>query len=60
VNAFFVRRDLMTDRIREVSIEEGYRRGRFRAARDARGRLAHLTAEEEAAMLADLPLVDVT
>jgi hypothetical protein len=60
VNAFFVRRDLMTGRIREVPIEEGYRRGRFRAARDARGRLAHLTAEEEAAMLADLPVVDVT
>ena len=60
VNAFFVRRDLMTGRLREVSIEEGYRRGTFRAARDARGRLAYLTAEEEAAILADLPVVDVT
>lgn len=60
VNAFFVRRDLMTGRIREVPIEEGYRGGRFRAARDARGRLVYLTAEEEAAMLADLPVVEVT
>jgi hypothetical protein len=60
VNAFFVRRDLMTGRIREVSIEEGYRRGRFRAARDQRGLLAYLTAEEEAAILANMPVVDVT
>lgn len=59
VNAFFVRRNLMTDQIREVSIEDGYRRGRFRAARDRRGRLAYLTAEEEAAILADMPVVDV-
>ena len=59
VNAFFVRRDLMTGRIRELSIDEGYRQGRFRAARDRGGRLAYLTAEEEAAILADLPVVDV-
>ena len=60
VNAFFVRRDLMTDRLREVSIADGYRRGRFRAARDRRGRLAYLTAEEEEALLAPLPVVDVS
>lgn len=59
VNAFFVRRDLMTGGVREVSVEEGYRRGRFRAARDRRGRLAYLTADEEAAILEDLPVVDV-
>ena len=59
VNAFFVRRDLMTGGVREVSVEEGYRRGRFRAARDRRGRLAYLTAEEEAAILADMPVVHV-
>jgi hypothetical protein len=60
VNAFFVRRDLLTGRIREVSIEKGYRRGRFRAARDRRGRLAYLTAGEEEAILANMPVVDVT
>jgi hypothetical protein len=60
VNAFFVRRDLMTDRLREVSVAEGYRRGRFREARDRRGRLAYLTAEEEAAIIAPLPVVDVS
>jgi hypothetical protein len=60
VNAFFVRRDLMTDRLREVSIEEGFRRGRFRAARDRRGRLAYLTAEEEQAIIAQMPVVEVS
>ena len=59
VNAFFVRRDVMTGRLKEVSIEEGYRRGRFRAARNRRGRLAYLTAEEETAILAGLPVIDV-
>ena len=60
VNAFFVRGDLMTDRLREVSILDGYRHGRFRAARDGRGRLAYLTAEEEEAIIAPMPLVDVS
>lgn len=60
VNAFFVRRDLMTDRLREVSVAEGYRRGRFREARDRRGRLAYLTTDEEAAILEPMPLVDVS
>ena len=59
VNAFFVRRDLMTSRVGEVSIGEGYRRGKFRAARDRRGRLAYLTDAEEEAILADMPVVDV-
>jgi hypothetical protein len=60
VNAFFVRRDLMTNRLREVSIDEGYRHGRFRSSRDRRGRLAYLTAEQEEALLAPLPVVDVS
>ena len=60
VNAFFVRRDVMTDRIREVSVEDGYRAGRFRAARDRTGRLAYLTAGEEAAILEAMPVVDVS
>ena len=60
VNAFFVRRDLMTDQLREVSIAEGYRRGRFREARDRDGRLAYLTADEEEALIKELPVVDVS
>jgi hypothetical protein len=58
VNAFFVRRDLMTGRLKEVSVAEGFRRGRFRAARDRRGRLAYLTAQEEEGIIAQMPVID--
>jgi hypothetical protein len=58
-NAFFVRRDLMTPRLQELTPERGFVPGQFRESRDEEGRLAFLSATEEQAILDALPLVDV-
>jgi hypothetical protein len=57
-NAFFVRRDLKPDIIREQTIEEGYVAGQFQEARDKGGNLAFLSKPEEVKILATLPLVE--
>lgn len=59
LNAFFVRRDLLPDGLRERSPGEGFVAGRFSEAHDERGRRVRLTPEEEARLLADMPLVRV-
>ena len=58
-NAFFVLRSLKPDLLRELTVEEGYVAGQFRESRNRDGRLAYLSPEEEAEILASLPLVDV-
>jgi hypothetical protein len=46
-NAFFVRRNLKPDIVREQTIEEGYAGGQFREARKKDGKLAYLSKQEE-------------
>jgi hypothetical protein len=58
-NAFFVRRDCLPAALPEITAAAGYVPCKFREARDARGKLAFLTPEEEAAVLNALPLVEV-
>jgi hypothetical protein len=58
-NAFFVRRDLLAGPLVELTVAEGYVERQFRETRDADGRLAFPTPEEEAALVGSLPLVEV-
>ncbi len=58
-NAFFVRRDLKPDFLKELTPEEGYTEGKFRESRDEKGNLAFLLPEEEQKILAQLPLVEI-
>jgi hypothetical protein len=58
-NAFFVRKDLKPDFIRELTVEEGYVTGQFRESRDENGKLIYLSAQEEQKILSSLPLVEV-
>ena len=58
-NAFFVRRDLKPDCIKELTLEEGYVSGHFRESRDKEGNLLFLTNEEEEQLIASLPLIEV-
>jgi hypothetical protein len=60
VNAFFVQTELLNERVTPVSVESGYVAGQFREARDRNGRLAYLGAEEEQAIIATLPLVELS
>lgn len=58
-NAFFVRKDLMPDCIKELSLEEGYVAGQFRESRDQDGNLNFLSLQEKQQLLASLPLIEV-
>lgn len=59
-NAFFVRKDVMPGSLRALSAAEAYNPAQFRESRDARGNLQFLSHDEEAELLAGLPVVDVT
>jgi hypothetical protein len=58
-NAFFVRRDLLNERVRQVTPEEGFRESRFREGRDRNGQLTFESANARRSSIGDLPLVDV-
>ena len=58
-NAFFVRKDLMNDKLRECSPEDGFVAGRFRESRDQKGLLTLLSHQDEELLLSSLALVDV-
>jgi hypothetical protein len=58
-NAFFVRRELLTAPLRELTAVEGFTPAQFRESRDDQGRLTFLDAEKAAALIAHLPLVEV-
>jgi len=59
VNAFFVRKDLLHEPVRELAVEEGYIAGKFREARNENGQLMFMSAEEERGVLDGLPLIDL-
>ncbi len=59
-NAFFVRDDLLREPLKRVSAAEAYVRRSFREARNENGELLFPTFEEEVALIADLPLVEIT
>jgi hypothetical protein len=58
-NAFFVRKDLMPDCLKEVTVEAGFVAGLFRESRDKSGQLLYLSGEEERKILSSLPLQEV-
>jgi len=58
-NAFFVRRDLLNDAVKEVALSEEFRDSTFREARDENNRLTFLTGRARREVIADMPLVDV-
>lgn len=58
-NAFFVRRDLLNDRVREVDLASCIRQASFRDSRGARGELTFLAGPNRTRAMVDMPLVDV-
>ena len=58
-NAFFVRRELLNDTVREVAIEDCYRTSCFRESRDQSGHLTFLTGDGRRKIINHLTLVDV-
>jgi len=58
-NAFFVRRELLNDRVREVPLAECFGDSTFRESRNARGELTFLSGPARRQAIADMPLIDV-
>ncbi len=58
-NAFFIRRELLNDCVREVDLASCIREASFRDSRGERGELTFLSGPERARAMADMPLVDV-
>jgi hypothetical protein len=59
-NGFYVRRDLLNDRVRAADIRQFRQDSTFRESRDASGRLTHLAMSDRKRLIADLPVVDVS
>lgn len=58
-NAFFVRQDLVNDRVQVLSVEDAFTPSRFREAKDAAGNLTFARGEERLALIRGLPVLNV-
>jgi hypothetical protein len=58
-NAYFIRKDKMNNRVRSVSLENGYVRSRYRESRDENGNLTFASSKERAEILRGLPVFDI-
>jgi hypothetical protein len=59
-NAFFVRNELRPPNLPVLTPAEGFVQACFRESRNRQGSLAFLTSEQEAAILDQLPLLEIT
>ncbi len=58
-NAFFVRRDLLNDKVHEVSIDDCFVTAKFREGRNIHGGLTCQFGKEELNSIMQLPVIDV-
>lgn len=59
-NAFFVRQDLLNEKIRATTPAQAFRETAFADSRNADGKLSFVRGEDRLTVIADLPLIDVT
>jgi hypothetical protein len=58
-NAFYVRNDLMSDKLQALTAEQAYEPSCYRESRDAAGNLTYATGKERLALIAGLPVINV-
>ncbi len=58
-NAFYVRNDLLNDRVKATSVDACFRNMSFRDSRDRDGNLTFAGKDRRRAMMADMPVVNV-
>lgn len=58
-NAFFVREDLLNDRVQRQTIKDVFKYSNFRESRDETGVLTYLTGEDRLEAIKGLPVVNV-
>jgi hypothetical protein len=58
-NAYFVRNDLLNDRIKKQEISVAFKAGKFRQGRDRNYQLMYLSAQRELELIKGLPVINV-
>jgi hypothetical protein len=58
-NAYFIRKDKLSESVREASLEDGYVRSKFRESRDTGGRFTYLTGEDRIKAIKGLPVYNI-
>ena len=58
-NAFFVKKNLLNDKVKELSIKEAFQERKFRESRDKNNKLTFLNSAEEKDLISHLPLEEV-
>jgi len=58
-NSFFVREDLLNDRVKRQTVAQAYEPSNFRESRDELGRLTYLAGEERIKAIKGLPVLNV-
>jgi hypothetical protein len=58
-NCFFVRKDLLNDKVKAVAVPEAYIESRFRESRDAHGNLTFISGKDRISLIASLKVMDV-
>lgn len=58
-NAFYVRNDLLNDKLEVLSVEDAYAPSNYRESRDEHGRLSYLAADQRLHAIQGLPVFDV-
>lgn len=58
-NIFFVRNDLLNEKVKKITVEEAYHVGSFRESRDQNGKLNFLNLMQEREIISQLPIVEV-
>lgn len=58
-NAYFIRKDLLNDKVLESSIETSFKESKFREGRDKNGKLTYLSGKDRWQLLKGLPVLNV-
>lgn len=58
-NAFFVKKNLLTNEIKKKNLTDGFYKNKFRESRDKNGNLSYLNEKEEQDIIFNLPLKEV-
>ena len=58
-NAFFVKKNLLNDKVKELSIKEAFQERKFRESRDKKNNLTFLNSAEEKELISHLTLEEV-
>lgn len=58
-NAFFVKKELLNEKVKENNVEQGFFTNNFRESRNQKGALTYLDKESEEEIIFKLPLIEV-